>query len=68
MKERDRVQFSQGDEARTMLTGHVSRVHPNGRYVTIRTDEKPARTFVREITDTRVEREPRKPERGRGAR
>lgn len=46
----DRVTFNQGDDSNTQLTGTVTRVWPNGRYVTIKTDGK-TRTFVRDINN-----------------
>ena len=54
----DLVRFCQGDEARTMLTGVISRA-PWGRegttkMVTIRTCEARPRTFVRLVTSVEV--------------
>jgi len=54
----DMVRFCQGDEARTMLTGVISRA-PWGRegatpMVTIRTCEARPRTFVRLVTAVEV--------------
>lgn len=54
----DKVRFSQGDEAGTPLTGYVTR-EPWGtkaQNVTIRTDEKPSRQFVRLVTNVKLVR------------
>jgi hypothetical protein len=54
----DKVRFCEGNEAGTMLTGYVVR-EPWGsktQNVTIRTDEKPSRQFVRLTANVRLVR------------
>ena len=47
----DSVDFLQGNEAGTVLDGVITRVWPNGKYVTIKTDE--GHTYCRLIQAVR---------------